>query len=302
MKNTVISAALLLLFAGSAFAADGGGSPFDYSRVDGNAATAAMAGASMSNTENLAYGAFSNPAMLPFSSRTMGVGAGYRSWMPKYDGGNGFGLAGGYNNGRFGISAAGSYLMGSAYDVISDSGSSLGRYTPGEMNLGVGAGFRFAGNFSIGANVKYFRNSLTSTVAYNGFAADIAAAWANDNFAVTAGVMALGPKVKNFGMPTSAMASASYRNRWDSHGFLVEADADYYFSGAVSAAAGAQYSFADTIFVRAGYRFSAEGAPVPSHASVGLGVNFIGISLDVAYLLASETVGNTLMLGLGYSF
>lgn len=43
-------------------------------------------------------------------------------------------------------------------------------------------------------------------------------------------------------------------------------------------------------------------AALPQFVSLGLGFKFAGVSLDCTYLLASKTLSNTMILGLGYSF
>ena len=77
---------------------------------------------------------------------------------------------------------------------------------------------------------------------------------------------------------------------------------DYLFSGALMAGLGLEYCIVDIVSVRAGYHYGDAAKALPSFASVGLGVKFAGVHLDAAFLLASKTLGNTLMIGLGYSF
>ena len=81
----------------------------------------------------------------------------------------------------------------------------------------------------------------------------------------------------------------------------VALDADYYFSGGFAAALGAAYTFNDLVSVKAGYRYGGN-SPVGSFASVGVGAKFMGIKLDVAYLIGSDAFKNTLALTLGYAF
>ena len=81
----------------------------------------------------------------------------------------------------------------------------------------------------------------------------------------------------------------------------VNVDADYFFSGWFAAAFGASYTFNDLVSFRAGYRYGGK-SPIPSYASVGAGVKFAGVKLDLSYLLGSEVMNNTLAVGLGYSF
>ena len=80
------------------------------------------------------------------------------------------------------------------------------------------------------------------------------------------------------------------------------ADADVFFTGGVGAALGAQYGWNDMVFARAGFHLGTGKAPLPTYASVGLGVKFVGVHLDVSYLLASKVLGNTLCVGIGYAF
>ena len=57
------------------------------------------------------------------------------------------------------------------------------------------------------------------------------------------------------------------------------------------------------VAVRAGYRYGGKSV-IPSFTSVGIGLKFVGITLDVAYLMADKTspMRNTLEFGLGYRF
>lgn len=63
---------------------------------------------------------------------------------------------------------------------------------------------------------------------------------------------------------------------------------------AFTAAAGAEYSFNQLVFARAGYHFSS--AVAPRFASFGLGFAFKGIGLDAAYLLGQTANAWTLTL------
>ena len=87
------------------------------------------------------------------------------------------------------------------------------------------------------------------------------------------------------------------------HAAEVLVDADYYFSGAFSASAGAAYTYNDLVSVRAGYRYGGKSV-IPSFASVGAGVKLWGVHIDVAYIIAAGTspLRNTFAVGLGYSF
>ncbi len=107
----------------------------------------------------------------------------------------------------------------------------------------------------------------------------------------------------SFGPPTSATVGVEWLKVFSAiHSLRLVVDADYYLSGDITAASGAEYSFKNFIFLRAGYHYGSKDKGLPSFASAGLGVKFAGVQLNAAYLLASETLGGSLMIGLGYSF
>ena len=77
---------------------------------------------------------------------------------------------------------------------------------------------------------------------------------------------------------------------------------DYLFSGALMAGLGVEYTVLDMISVRGGFHYGDAAKALPTYVSLGLGAQFAGIHLDAAFLTASETLGNTLLISLGYSF
>ena len=87
-----------------------------------------------------------------------------------------------------------------------------------------------------------------------------------------------------------------------SHKNTLVLEADYLFNGGMMAGLGAEYCIADIAFLRAGYHYGDPANALASYASLGLGEVFSGFSIDLAFLTASETLGNTFMMGLGYSF
>jgi hypothetical protein len=56
----------------------------------------------------------------------------------------------------------------------------------------------------------------------------------------------------------------------------------------------------DFVFVRGGYRYGGN-SPIPSFASIGAGVKFMGCKVNFAYILGSETMANTMSFGIGYT-
>ena len=74
------------------------------------------------------------------------------------------------------------------------------------------------------------------------------------------------------------------------------------FFGALMAAVGVEYGFADMVFARAGFHYGDPAKALPTFASVGIGAKFIGIRLDASYVFLSETLGNSFLVSLGYAF
>jgi len=54
--------------------------------------------------------------------------------------------------------------------------------------------------------------------------------------------------------------------------------------------------------LRGGFHYGDAAKALPTYASLGLGLQYAGVRLDVAFLTASQSLGNTLLFGLGYSF
>ena len=79
-------------------------------------------------------------------------------------------------------------------------------------------------------------------------------------------------------------------------------EADVLFKGGFMAGVGVEYSYRSMLFARGGFHYGDKEKAVPTYASLGLGVRFLGVSLDVAYLTASDILGNSISFGLGYRF
>lgn len=254
-----------------------------FSAIPVNAADAAKAGIGF--TEN------------PFiTGRTLDVSAGYMSYSPSYIPSSYLNLDAEYClKGRLSFTLTGVYGM-----------------NPQQMLVGVGAGYRFLDFLSAKVNLKYLSDNPVTEVSYGAFGADIAVTGlfeisSASRIAAELGAYSLGTKITSasgmkFSLPSYARISGAYIHDIDQkNSFSILAQADYYLHNAFGAAIAAEADIADLISVRAGYNLGAENV-LPSFASAGIGVHFIGIRIDAAYLFANEVIGNTLALSLGYSF
>lgn len=293
----------LLLLSSKALAGEGDALPF--SRIDRNPVTSAFAGAGAAFNGSAAFSAFSGAAMLPFYKGNLDASLAYQRWAPALSPENHVSAGAAYKIlPNLGVALGYSLGSGTPYDVYSDIGQADGTFYPKNHVLALGVGYGITEWLSIGANLRYVRDLPAPETACAGVSADLFAAFQpNENLRFAAGVSTLGGPVASVPQPASAKVAA----RWGitlsgAHALEVLADADYYFSGVFSAAAGFQYGWNGMLFFRAGYRLAPEKCVIPPHLALGLGFHYYGFGLDVSYFTASPLLGNTFNLGLSYSF
>lgn len=306
-RNILVMALACVISIDSAFCQNKEGLPFV--RIDRNPVSAGMGFTGAVSSEDVAYSSFRNSSVVPLSPERMSFGVSGQSWAP--DGVKStninFGAAAKAGK-RFGFSVGAAYQTGEEYALMTDTGVQKGTFKPNEMIVSAGVGFLILKDLAAGANVRYASQKLSEDNSYSAVAADIFLTYRLSDLNITAGVSSFGSSVKSdagasFSLPTSATVGADWsKSLSEAHGIRLAAEADYFFSGNLTAAAGAQYSFKNMLFARAGYHFGTKDAVLPSFATVGLGVKLFGISLDFAYLTANDTIGNTLTFGLGYRF
>lgn len=307
LKNIMMTAVICLTTASFASAQDG--SALTFVRIDRNPVSAGMGFAGAASSRETAYSSFRNSSVIPFATERLSVGASGQIWAPNGAKSTNLAFGSAFKAGkRLGFSVGGAYQMGEEYTSFDETGNAAGTFKPGDIVLNAGAGFLILDNLSVGANVRYASQKLSSDNSYSAISTDVFLTYRLSGLNITAGVSSLGSSVKSvsgdsFSLPASATVGAEWSKAFsETHGVRLAADADYFFSGNFTAAAGAEYSFKNMLFARAGYHFGTKDAVLPSFATVGLGVRFFGISLNVAYLTANDTIGNTLTLGLGYRF
>lgn len=205
---------------------------------------------------------------------------------------------------KFALIVDGTYFNDQPYDVTSAEGRISGTFTPNEMYFGIGGNF-LAGDFlSVELKAKMFMSTLSPDLKGSAFGADLILRYHGNGFNVAAGACNLGTPIKygsskdSYPMPMMAKVGGSYTNS----GFTAAAEVDYLFSGALMAGLGLEYCIQDMVSVRAGYHYGDAAKALPSFASLGLGGQFAGVKINLAYLLANQNIGGSLLVGLGYSF
>ena len=282
-----------------------------FIRIVRDPASGAMGFAGVASSSSIAYSSFSNPAMIPFFDKTGDIAFSYQNWAPDGVKSSNFNLGTGFKlfDGRLGFAFGGAFQNGEKYDAFSDAGVKTGSYTPNDMQINLGASSLITKNFSLGINLRYARQSLgDDNASYETVATDMFLAYRLNEFNFTAGLSSLGSSVKSasdedFTIPTSATLGAEWhRTLTKEHGIKAVADFDYFFSDNVTAGLGAQYSWKDMVFIRAGYHFGSDKAVLPSFLTLGGGIKYKRIRLDAAWLTGNDAIKNTLSFGLGIMF
>ena len=271
--------------------------PFVSSETD--AVSLGMAGANLTETNSIANAAFTNAAVIPFSESRLDASAGYTLWQPTQS--NIVSLAGAYNIAdKVGVALGLNYGHNTPYEVLGK------KFMPTDLQVSAGVSWRFLPFLSIGANLGYAGTTLAEGKSYSAFNSDLFLMGKVADIKITAGMSNLGSKVavgavKEYSLPTSVSLGVGYDKVFaQEHGVDVLVDADYFLDGAFRAALGGGYTYNDLVTVRAGYSFATAG--LPSFASVGLGVKYLGMKLNLAYVVPMGALANTLAVTLGYSF
>lgn len=306
MKKIFIAAICLSAFAGQMMAQED--VAMQYVATDRSPVTSAMGASGAAFAGDVAYASFNNPAVMPFASNRGGVGVSYYNWAP--GGAKSTNLNLGFSQmfgKKFGLTLGGAYQAGEKYDVMDASGKSKGSFTPKDLLFNVGAALKITDGLSAGVNLHYASQSLSDDNSCSAFGADVLALYHWSKLNVTAGVKSVGSKVKSdagekYSLPASAVVAGSYDFEFGKSSVVANLDLNYYFCGSFAAAVGAEYSFNKLVSVRAGYHYGAEDGVVPSFLSLGAGVAVKGISLNLSYWTASDYLGNTLSIGLGYAW
>lgn len=259
--------------------------PMPYLAIDRNQITAAMGGARATD-------ALFNPAAIPYTGSDIAIS--YQNWAPSLSKASHVNMLAGIKLGkRVGLSLKAAGQFGAQYDS----------FTPYDLLFGAGLGVAFSDHVSLGVNLAYTSEKLAKDLSFSAFAADAFLLLRFSSFKVSAGVCSLGTPVKSgnrsYPLPSSAKLGVSYSLPF---GLSFSADGDYFFNGGFGAAVGAQYGWKDMLFVRAGYHYGSEKAPLGSYLSLGAGVKFFGFHLDFCYMTASQTLNGTWGLGVGFAF
>lgn len=223
---------------------------------------------------------------------SFGIDASFMKWAPKSVNNTILGASAYYQlKDRYEVNLEFRQNSGQQYNITDPLGTITGQYKPKDMIAGLGFTCKITDFLAVGVKGRYMSANLGEELTISGFGIDAGVQYFSDALTVEFGAANLGSEV----------ALAKVDGSYSIAGITASAEVDYMFAGALMAAAGVEYSIKDIAFVRAGYHYGADTA-LPSFATVGAGARFAGVSINAAFLIGSEGVGNTLMFGLGYSF
>ena len=273
-----------------------------FLNINPDPATAALAGAGIARTAD-AYALENNIAAAALGGPTMDVAVGYGRWQPKGAGVSIISSSGYYRvTEKLALGLQFKDFSYPEYSIVSADGRAQGTFAPMEMAIGLGAAYRLADGLSAGLSLRYVSSSLATDAKGSAFGADVALKYEKDAFQAGLSVNNIGSAVNyggdSYAQPGIVRAGGAYSIA----GLTASAEVDYLFAGALMAGLGLEYGIADIVFLRGGFHYGDAAKAIPTYASLGLGVKYAGVHLDVAYLTASKTIGNSLMVGIGYSF
>ena len=262
------------------------------------------------------YAMWNNAAAAALDEGKFRIGAAYSLWQPSTTANDIVAVAG---YGRIAdfitISAGLKYFGHSPYEITDGStGMVTGRFTPVELQAGIGLGFRILPILSLGANIHYVHSDIGGLKKGSAVSADFGALVDLRFMRIGVTVSNIGSRISygglsSYGLPANVkLGLGTVRHFGDEHRHAFSANLEggmTLVSSSFFAGIGVLYAWNNLVRVAAGYHYGDTGKQfVGSYASLGAGVSFIGISLDAAYLIATDgsPVGNTFSLGLGYAF
>lgn len=319
-KFTIFIAAALfsVVCPAAASAQDVAGSSAALPFLNSSADSRSLGMGGLVTTESAgAYAHMGNAAAVPFSDKKVSAGFSYGLWQPTSVKGNIFSIGAMWNiNDKFGVTFATLTQSGQKYDITDEAGVPTGTFRPNDFRIGAGFAYRFIENMSVGISLNYAQSSVAPKnemykTIFSTFAADIQVRYVLDKFNISLTGSNLGVPVKSASgissqLPMNARIGGGYGNDFGKHHLSAGIEGGVFFGGPAAgfASAGAEYMYNSLLAVRAGYHYGSKSNGIPSFASVGIGVQFFGINIDAAYLIATgaSPMKNTLSVGIGYSF
>ncbi len=258
-------------------------------------------------SENVESSVFANPAMMSFSDFKAAISLSYGYWQPNTFREHRPAISGSYRiTDRWSVAIGLANGLGMSYEMYDNSGQFLGAYNPMNFNFKTGASYKILPYLSIGMNVGFVENILSSQYNNMGLLTDAFITSSISDFKIAVGARNLGIAWDNAGsiindLPFTVSAGASYRRLLkDNHNVGIYAQYDITDNYAMSASMGASYSYKKMLSLRAGGRLGAGKIPSLMSAGIGLAINPVEINLAYVFPINDMSLSNTATLSIVY--
>ncbi|MCR4860843.1 MAG: PorV/PorQ family protein [Bacteroidales bacterium] len=250
-----------------------------------------------------AFAVDTDAAAMSLDENRFDAAATYGMWAPKTADNLLVGLGVFYKvNEKLAVGLSGRMFRDKPYEASSATGQVSGSFSPNDLIAGLGLSYSVVDGFSIGLTGRFVSSAIANDMKGTAIAADLTAMYARNAFRAALGICNLGSPISyggaSYALPMLARVGAAYSVA----GLTASAEADYLFAGALMAGLGVEYCIQDIVFLRGGFHYGDAAKALPTFVSLGLGAKFSGVHLDLSFLTASKTLGNSLMVGLGYAF
>ena len=258
-----------------------------------------------------AFAIYNNNAATALSPFKGAFAASYTMWQPTTTDNQLMSLSGFIKMGKRSAISLGSRLfLYPAYDLSNPQGSVTGAFNPRELSVDLGYAYNISGSFSAAATVHYISSKMGPQAAGSAFAADLGLMYQPGNLSLGLTATNLGSKIDYgygpYSLPAQIKLGAAYCfSLQEKHLLTATVQAGYLIvNSGITAGIGLEYSYNNLISLRVGGHYGDPEKGIPSHLSAGLGLNFKGLTLNAAYLLAQKNspLANSLSVGLGWAF
>lgn len=243
-----------------------------------------------------------NPMNMLSSDTFMNASVAYQGWAPAsaVSTDNISTAIGGKLGSRLSLTLACSAAFGQRYEEYGADGKVLGVFSPKDLSLEAGLGFKLSKILAVGGKLRYMNSSFAKDSEYMCVMGDVFASAKFNDLTVRVAGLALGSDMvigdEHFCLPSSVAAGAEYDFRFASCVLSAQAQGDYYLYGGGRMGAGIDFCWNEMLSARVGYCLSFD-APVPSFLSLGVGAGYGGVSFNASYLISDSPINGTMLMG-----
>ena len=238
---------------------------------------------------------YNSASVMPEYDPKIGVGASLLLWQPQAADATLVNVAGYTKMKKFGLMAGFRSNKFGNIEKTDDHGNIIGSFAPSENALEIGMGYNASSAISLGISMRYLSSRIDQNTKSSSIASDISLLYHHQQLRLGVGLSNLGPKIDygyaKYQLPSRIKTGIAYHFLLnEAHAFITAADLFYQltpnYSG-IASGFGAEYNYKKMLALRTGYHYESKYVGA-SYATIGLGTYFSGLSLDFAYMIASD--------------